>query len=116
MYANRSNGHFGSVPLEGIEIRPATPADAEQLERLRQLDSHPPLDDVALVAEAEGMALAAISADGEVIADPFRRTAEVVELLRLRAGQLAVNGAARDGFAFGSRRPASPLQAWQASR
>jgi hypothetical protein len=116
MYVNRSNGRFGSAPHEGVEIRPATPADAEDLERLRQLDSRPPLDGVALVAEAEGVLLAAISTNGEVVADPFRRTAEVVELLRLRAGQLAVNGAARDGFAFRSRQPASPLRAWQASR
>jgi hypothetical protein len=42
-----------------------------------------------LVAEVEGEALAALSvANGELVADPFSRTAELRALLELRAMQL----------------------------
>jgi hypothetical protein len=46
-----------------------------------------------LVAEVDGTPVAAISlVDGHVVADPFERTADVVELLRLRAAQLDGHG------------------------
>ena len=42
-----------------------------------------------LVAELDGEIVAALSlTSGESIADPFRRSAEALDLLRLRAGQL----------------------------
>jgi hypothetical protein len=112
MYLNRSNGNSESASLDGVEIRLASPADAAELERLRQLDSHRGLDGVALVAEVGGRLLAAISASGEVIADPFRRTSEAVELLRLRARQLAEHQLARaaDRSAATPRRPAASLR------
>lgn len=46
-----------------------------------------------LLAEVEGTTVAAISLmDGHVVADPFEWTAEIVELLRLRAAQLDGRG------------------------
>jgi hypothetical protein len=117
MYLNRSNDSVESGSLERVEIRPTSPTDADELERLRQLDSHPALGGVALVAEVEGRLLAAISASGEVIADPFRRTAEAVELLRLRARQLGRHdrSAANHVFATRTRRLAASLRLHQAA-
>ena len=73
-----------------IVIRPATPADLPALWRLAALDDAPVPNagsDV-LIAEVDGQPVAAY-ASGRAIADPFRRTASLVELLRLRARQLA---------------------------
>jgi hypothetical protein len=68
-------------------IRPATPADADALARLAQLDSQAPLTGRVLLGELGGSLAAAISlADGRVIADPFRRTAQVAVQLRIQAG------------------------------
>ena len=59
------------------------------LERLAALDSAPaPVGDV-LLAEVDHAAVAAIElAGGATIADPFRPTAELVELLGLHAAAL----------------------------
>jgi hypothetical protein len=72
-----------------VVIRAARGSDGESLRRLAALDSaRVPSGDV-LVAEAEGAVVAAHSpATGATIADPFRRTAEVVELLELRGAML----------------------------
>jgi len=72
-----------------VVIRAARGSDGEVLRRLAALDSaRVPAGDV-LVAEAEGAVVAAHSpATGATIADPFRRTAEVVELLELRGAML----------------------------
>ena len=70
-----------------ILIRRAFADDGRDLVRLAALDSaaSPPPAPL-LVAELDGVLAAALSLrDGSAIADPFRRTAEVVELLRLRA-------------------------------
>ncbi len=72
-----------------VVIRAARGSDGESLRRLAALDSaRVPSGDV-LVAEAEGAMVAAHSPmTGATIADPFRRTAEVVELLELRGAML----------------------------
>jgi hypothetical protein len=87
----------------GVTIREATGDDDEALARLAQLDSTRPLGDpefrsrnsgVILVAEVHGELRAAYSlSEGRTIADPFHRTAELVDLLMLRANHL--NGGAR---------------------
>jgi hypothetical protein len=66
-------------------IRPAITADSVALDRLAQLDSASvPAGDL-LVAETDGALVAAYApASGAAIADPFRHTAQVVELLALR--------------------------------
>jgi len=72
-----------------VVIRAARGSDGDSLRRLAALDSaRVPAGDV-LVAEAEGAVVAAHSpATGATIADPFRRTAEVVQLLELRGAML----------------------------
>ena len=70
-------------------IRTAGAHDERQLERLAALDSARPLHGEALVAEVDGAPVAALDLDsGRAIADPFRPTAKVVDLLRIRAAQL----------------------------
>jgi hypothetical protein len=70
-------------------IRRTTPDDTAVLRRLAALDDAAALRGDALVAEVDGEIAAAISlSDGRAIADPFRHTAELVELLRMRAAQL----------------------------
>jgi hypothetical protein len=72
-----------------LTIRYALAHDGAALARLAELDSaKAPLDPV-LLAESAGELVAAISlADAVVVADPFRPTADVVELLRARERQL----------------------------
>jgi hypothetical protein len=72
-----------------VTIRYATAADRVALERLAALDSEPALAGDVLLAEVDGEAVAAIElAGGATIADPFRPTAALVELLGLRAAGL----------------------------
>ena len=74
-------------PAHAYTIRQATEYDALDLSRLAELDSEArELRAPMLLAERGGELLAAISLeDGRVIADPFRRTGEVVAHLRRRA-------------------------------
>ena len=69
-----------------VLIRAARGSDGPALTRLAALDSaEVPAGDL-LVAEADGALIAARSIDsGQVIADPFRPTADVVALLTLRS-------------------------------
>ncbi len=70
-------------------IREATDADAPGLLRLARLDSSRPPAGRIIVAEDRGTMVAAMSIDdGATIADPFRATAPVVAMLRLRAEQV----------------------------
>jgi hypothetical protein len=72
-----------------LTLRFAFPDDARALGRLAALDSAPTPLQPALVAEVEGELRAALSlADGHVVADPFRPTLALIELLRARARQL----------------------------
>jgi hypothetical protein len=73
----------------GVTIRDATGDDDRALERLAQLDStRVPRGRVAL-AEIDGELRAAYALDERrVIADPFRRTVEVVDLLLLHANHV----------------------------
>lgn len=69
-----------------IVIRHATDADERTLIDLALLDDRAPLHGPALIAEVDGVARAALDLDdGSVAADPFARTAELVELLKLHA-------------------------------
>jgi hypothetical protein len=84
----RSVAPAEDVTLE-LRIRYAGADDADDLRRLATLDGTtvppPPL----LVAERDGELQAALSLwDGRAIADPFRRTEALVELLVLRAAHI----------------------------
>ena len=69
-----------------ISIRAATHGDGPALARLAALDSAPVPFGPVLVAEVDGRPTAALSVrDDRVIGDPFARTAELVELLRVHA-------------------------------
>jgi hypothetical protein len=75
--------------LPAVTIRHAFPDDALPLLRLAALDSSGPPAPPALVAEVDGELRAALSLrDGGVVADPFRRTQALVDLLHARAAQL----------------------------
>jgi hypothetical protein len=82
-----------TTPLETIQIRPARADDEAALRRLAALDSAAPLHGDILVADIGGELLAALSPyDGRAIADPFRMTADLVELLRTRARLMGIPG------------------------
>jgi hypothetical protein len=73
-----------------VVIRAARGSDGPALRRLAELDSreHVPAGEL-LIAERDDELVAALSVDtGERIADPFRRTADVVDLLAYRARRL----------------------------
>jgi hypothetical protein len=72
-----------------VVIRAAQGSDGTALHRLAALDSaRVPVGDL-IVAETDGALVAAHApATGATIADPFRHTAEVVELLHLRGSLL----------------------------
>jgi hypothetical protein len=76
-----------------LTIRLAAPNDRATLQRLSALDSAPPMRGHVLLAESDGVPVAAISVHtGLVAADPFQRTADAVRLLRLRRYQLVRQG------------------------
>ena len=92
--------------LQSISIRPARSADKQTLWRLAALDSAAVLHGDVLVAEADNEIVAALSlADGRTIADPFRLTADLVELLRTRARLMGAPGSENRRGRHSLRRP-----------
>jgi hypothetical protein len=76
--------------VQDVSIRLATAGDADALARLADLDSVAPLDGDAVVAERDGELIAAVALDGgRTAADPFAPTHDILELLVLRARQVA---------------------------
>ena len=73
-----------------LELREATDDDAARLFRLARLDSRgrPPAGRLIVAADGGELVAAMSLDDGDTIADPFRPTAAVVALLRLRANQV----------------------------
>ena len=72
-----------------VLIRPAQGTDRAALRRLAGLDSARVPAGELIIAETDGALVAAHDpATGTTIADPFRHTAEVVELLHLRGSLL----------------------------
>jgi hypothetical protein len=69
-----------------LTIRRAHPSDKGALVRLAALDSASPPAGDALLAEVGGELWAAVElSSGAAIADPFRPSGELVDLLRLQA-------------------------------
>jgi hypothetical protein len=83
-----------------VTVRLASSRDARELDRLAQLDSARSPTGPTLVAEIEGQLVAALPLrGGRPVADPFRPTAELVELLEIRATQLLKDRKPRWGVA-----------------
>src|SRR5215208_3670326 len=83
------------------QLRPAGAADHRALTRLAALDDAAPVTGDVLMAFSDGEPVAAMSlADGRVVADPFRHTADAVDLLRFRARQERRSGTWRRGLRF----------------
>jgi hypothetical protein len=103
------------TPSPTIVIRLANHHDAATLGNLAALDSRLPLAGPAMLAEIDGTVRAALDlSDGSVAADPFVRTAEVVEMLRLRARRLKgeqTPSSLRDRAVMRLRRPRGALSA-----
>jgi hypothetical protein len=75
--------------IQSLNIRIAYPDDRTALERLATLDARPLPSEPLLVAEVDGELWAAVSllSDGAV-ADPFRPSGALVDLLQARRMQL----------------------------
>ena len=81
-----------------LTIRRAGIADSGALARLAALDSASLLDGEALVAQVGSEIWAAVEIDtGSAIADPFRPSADMVELLRFRAERVRAAATGRRG-------------------
>jgi hypothetical protein len=82
--------HTFTAPVTAaVVIREATEADRTALARVAERDSSAVPAGEVLVAESGGEIRAAIEVDGEVaVGDPFRPTADLLDLLRTRAGQI----------------------------
>jgi hypothetical protein len=77
-------------------LRLAADEDYRALDRLAQRDCRLLPPGPHLVAEREGRIEAAVSlATGDLVADPFRRTAELCELLSCLAGDVRVDSESR---------------------
>jgi hypothetical protein len=75
--------------MENITIRVATAADQPAIRRLAALDSaFPPTGEVLLAQAGNELWAAASMETGHAVADPFRPSGDLVELLRLRAARL----------------------------
>lgn len=82
---SRATSHI----LPDVTIRWASEGDLRALARLAALDSKRLPSGALLVAEVEGEIWAAVAAEtGSAIADPFRRSGDLVRLLTTRACQL----------------------------
>ena len=82
--------------MNTLTIRRASAADDLAVRRLASLDSaFPPTGDV-LLAEMGDELWAALSVDtGHAVADPFRPSGDLVDLLRFRAGRMTAETATR---------------------
>ncbi|MGI8921080.1 MAG: hypothetical protein ACR2HD_05315 [Solirubrobacteraceae bacterium] len=82
-------------PSVVVTVRLAAGDDLATLGRLAELDCSRPLSGPVLIGEMCDRPVAALSLDGgDVIADPFEHSEEIIQLLRLRARQLDPPGAA----------------------
>jgi hypothetical protein len=91
--------HRNTTHTSEITVRLADHTDARALLTLAALDSaQVPAGDL-VVAESDGELVAALPVDGgRPIADPFRGTALIVEMLGLRAAQIRSRSGRPDGI------------------
>jgi hypothetical protein len=87
MSGKRSNNR--AIDSQEVMIRWARPDDLPALQYVAALDSRALPAGPLLVAVVDGEIWAAMATiDGQMVADPFRRTLDLVGLLRTRASQL----------------------------
>jgi hypothetical protein len=87
--SRESSRRAAQAAADALVIRTASAGDRGRLERLAVLDCAQVPDGPVLVAEREGMLVAALPlGSGRAIADPFERSADAVSLLELRRTQL----------------------------
>lgn len=78
-----------STELSPLTIRAATPHDAGALSDLARLAGRTPLHGRIVLAERDGVVIAAVSlTSGPIVADPSQPVADAVRLLRYRRWQL----------------------------
>jgi len=83
--ARRARKASAATDGDRLVLRRAAAGDEPALARLARLDSAPRPSSDMLVAEIDERIVAAVPFDGgRAIADPFRPTADIVELLRTR--------------------------------
>jgi hypothetical protein len=76
------------LPAE-VAVRQAAADDEQRVRELAILDARKLPAGPYLVAELDGETIAALSlSTGDVVSDPFRRTADAADLLRMRADQI----------------------------
>ncbi len=79
-----------STPVTRVTLRYASAGDSQGLRRLAELEAAAAPSTGALVAEVDGRLRAALPLDGSPpLADRRHGGAELIELLRVRAAQLA---------------------------
>ena len=72
-----------------VLVRRATAADQAGIAKLARLDDKRLPEGPFLVAEVDGTLVAAMALmSGVIVADPFRRTGDAADMLRLRAMQI----------------------------
>ena len=87
--AGHARGGEDGGMIDGVNVRMMRPEDRAALTRLAALDSGPIPFGAWLVAEVEGELRAALPlAGGRALADPFRPTGDLVELLQMRVAQM----------------------------
>ncbi len=93
--------HVTHIDATEITIRAARAEDMSEIARVAGRDTHELPAGPLLMAMAGDRVRAAISlTDGSFVADPFHRTTELVEMLRIRAGAVRDS---RNGFGRRSR-------------
>ena len=81
--------HRDETESPSITIRVMRPTDVDEVRRVAQRDSRDLPSGELLIAVAEGEVRAAISLSrGEIVADPFHHTEELVRVLALRRAQM----------------------------
>jgi hypothetical protein len=101
----RRSGRRARRESPDVVIRPSRSGEASALADLALLDGAAIPAGPALVAEVDGAIRAALPLDGgRAIADPFRRTSDLVALLEARASQLRAECSRRR---FALRAPAA---------
>ena len=105
--------HVTHIDSAEITIRAARAEDMDEIARVAGRDTHDLPAQPLMVAKVGDDVRAAISlVDGAFVADPFHRTSELVQMLKIRAG--AVNGA-RNGEIASIRHPRHALAATRAA-